>query len=69
MGDVWCTEAMNAISRAAACRFPGRFHYAFLQWPGDGDVALASSKCREIGIQPIWLEEFSEIPRLIDALR
>jgi hypothetical protein len=70
-------EEMNNLLRHAHAELPGRTHFAFLQWPeplggsipSSDEVAERSQPYVEMGVQPVWFEDFDEIPALIGALR
>ena len=69
-------EAMNNLLRDAALRFPGRPHYALLHWPGAmaysesplDEIDSAGARYREIGVEPVWFDDFNEIPGMIRSL-
>jgi SIR2-like domain len=77
VGCSFTDAAMNDLLRQAAQRYPGRYHYAVLKWPHRGDVdqadpatiADASEQYLQFGVQPIWVNDHSEIPALIRQLR
>jgi hypothetical protein len=77
IGCSFSDEAMNNLLRDAFQRFPGRYHYALLKWPYDrkgsiptGDeVKAESAKYLEIGIRPVWFDNFEELPGLIGQLQ
>lgn len=70
-------EAMNDLLREAARRYPGRLHYALLRWPlPSGDRKPTSEEIEEkskrylnIGIQPVWIYDYAEIPGIIRDLK
>jgi hypothetical protein len=77
VGCSFTDEAMNALLREAAARYPGRMHYALLRWPGrrgldergHDEAEEHAAPYLAMGVQPIWFDEFDEIPGLIRALR
>jgi len=76
VGCSFADEAMNELLRQAAKRWPGRTHYALLKWPGDctypqsslEEIERHSARYREFGLQPIWFDDFAELPALIGRL-
>ncbi|MFX1252561.1 MAG: SIR2 family protein [Promethearchaeota archaeon] len=73
VGCSFIDEAMNSLLREAATISPGRFHYAFLRLPEEFQEKEPSSKqleditapYLEMGIQPVWFQNYNEIPSLI----
>jgi len=65
------------LLRDAFGRFPGRYHYALVKWPADRKAAESSSdrikaesaKYLEIGVRPVWFDDFDELPDLVEQLR
>jgi len=76
VGCSFMDEAMNRLLRDAFVRYPGRYHYALLQWPHDRQVTKTtpesikaeSAKYLEFGVRPIWFDRFDELPDLIGRL-
>jgi len=70
-------DEMNNLLRRAHAELPGRTHFALLQWPeplGGREppadaVTERSRRYFEMGVQPVWFEDFDEIPGLIAGLR
>jgi hypothetical protein len=70
-------EEMNNLLRRAHEELPGRYHFAMLRWPERLDgrtpsaeaVAEQSQRYLDMGVQPVWFEDFDELPALIGALR
>jgi hypothetical protein len=70
-------EAMNDLLRQAAVSLPGRAHYALLKWPGAAKYAQSSlaeidkhaARYLDFGVQPIWFDDFAEVPELIGSLK
>jgi hypothetical protein len=77
VGCSFSDEAMNGLLRQAAQRYPGRVHYALLKWPGERrrqdptieEIEEYSEQYLDIGVQPVWVYEFSEIPEIIRSLK
>lgn len=75
VGCSFADPAMNAQLKLAHSRFPGRQHFAFLKpdspLPEDDPEALrVLNRCHhERGIQPLWVEDYDEIPDMIRLLR
>jgi len=54
----------------------GRWHYAILKWPEkrngrvpDADeIEVKSTKYLSFGVQPIWVDDFDEIPGIVSSL-
>jgi hypothetical protein len=69
-------QAMNDLLEDAADRFPGRTHFALLQWPGERtfqestpeEIAVQSAGYNHMGVRPIWFDDFGEIPEIIQRL-
>ncbi len=69
-------DAMNDMLRQAGERFPGRNHWALLEWPGDAEyrhatvaeIEAASAPYSAIGVRPVWFDRFDEIPGMIRGL-
>jgi hypothetical protein len=76
IGCSFTDQAMNGLLFRAAEQWPGRWHYAILKWPEkrhgrvpDGDeIQKHSARYLALGIQPIWIDDYSEIPDLIRSL-
>lgn len=70
-------EEMNGLLREATQRYPGRLHYALLKWPktrGEHEPTLEeieehSERYLDIGVQPVWIYDFAEIPEVIRSLK
>ena len=68
---------MNKLLRDAFRQFPGRYHYALLKWPYDRmgvdppseEIKVQSAKYFELGVRPVWFDDFSELPDLIARLQ
>jgi hypothetical protein len=66
-------EAMNGLLRQAAAALPGRYHYALLKWPGEKrfqestaeEIGISSVRYIMMGVRPLWFDDFSEIPQLL----
>lgn len=77
VGCSFIDEFMNRLLEDAHEHLPGREHWALLQWKGKRPYAAASGEEIErasarfvrMGVRPIWFDDFSEIPKLILALR
>jgi SIR2-like domain len=78
VGCSFADEYMNELLRQAAERYPGRWHYAILKWPKERNGRLPdpdemnenSAKYLESGVQPIWVDDYSEeIPPIIRSLK
>jgi hypothetical protein len=77
IGCSFADEAMNALLRKAFTQYPGRYHYALLQWPRGRNgrepaveaIAAESAKYLEFGVRPVWFDDFNELPELIRRLR
>jgi hypothetical protein len=75
IGCSFTDEGMNKLLRDAFERYPGRFHYALLRWPHNGRTVPTkeerkkeAAKYLEIGVRPVWFEDFAELPGLIAQL-
>ncbi len=76
-GCSFADEAMNDLLRRAAQQLPGRWHYAFLKWPEARRRRQPSPELMDqhaaryvaMGVQPIWVDDYDEIPDLIRSLR
>jgi len=76
-GCSFSDEAMNDLLRDAATRYPGRMHYALLKWPVDRggvepdseEIEERSRRYVEMGVQPVWLDDYAEIPEIIRSLK
>ncbi|MBZ0301218.1 MAG: SIR2 family protein, partial [Anaerolineae bacterium] len=70
-------DAMNDLLRHAASQLPGRQHYALLHWPGPkpylqsgmDELEKAAERYVDIGVRPIWFDDFDEIPGMIRLLK
>ena len=77
VGCSFSDEAMNDLLREAAQRYPGRFHFALLRLPEElrgreptsDELETASARYRDMGVQPIWVHEYDEIPEIIRTLK
>jgi hypothetical protein len=77
IGCSFSDEAMNDLLREAARRYPGRFHFALLRLPGvlrgqeptSDQLEAASARYRDMGVQPIWVHDYDEIPEIIRSLK
>jgi hypothetical protein len=77
IGCSFADDAMNNLLRNAFQRFPGRYHYALLKWPYDrggtiptsDEIKGESAKYLEIGVRPVWFDNFEELPGLIGLLQ
>lgn len=69
-------NAMNSLLQESWQQWPGRWHYALLQWQGRKryttstaeEINAASGSYTELGVQPVWFDEFGEIPGMILGL-
>ena len=63
--------------REPARRYPGRFHFALLrlpdvlrgQEPTSDQLEAASARYHDMGVQPIWVHDYGEIPEMIRSLK
>ncbi len=77
IGCSFADEAMNNLLRRAFAQYPGRYHYALLQWPRSRqgrepsaeEIAKESKRYLEFGVRPIWFDDFGELPDLIRRLK
>lgn len=77
IGCSFADEAMNGLLRAAFSEYPGRYHYALLQWPHNrkekeptpNEIQAESAKYLEFGVRPVWFDGFSELPNIIRTLQ
>lgn len=77
VGCSFSDEAMNDLLREAAQRYPGRFHFALLRLPNElrggeptsDQLEAASARYHDMGVQPIWVHEYDEIPEIIRSLK
>lgn len=77
IGCSFSDEAMNDLLREATRRYPGRFHFALLRLPGvlrgqeptSDQLEAASARYHDMGVQPIWVHDYDEIPEIIRSLR
>ena len=77
VGCSFSDEAMNDLLREAAQHYPGRFHFALLRLPEElrgreptsDELETASARYRDMGVQPIWVHEYDEIPEMIRTLK
>lgn len=76
VGCSFSDEAMNELLTEAWDDL-GHIHYALLQWPEDRkgreptweEIETNSSRYKVMGIQPIWFDDFREIPDIIRNLQ
>lgn len=76
IGCSFTDKYMNRKLREAFERLPGRYHYAFLRWPKKREGCVPNKVEREaeekkyldMGVRPIWFDEFAEIPHMIAGL-
>jgi hypothetical protein len=69
-------NAMNSLLQNSWQQWPGRWHYALLEWQGRerytnstaGEINMASGRYTDLGVQPVWFDEFDEIPAMILGL-
>ncbi|KAF4161550.1 hypothetical protein CNMCM6936_003391 [Aspergillus lentulus] len=70
-------EYMNQLLQHAFEKWPGRYHYALLPWPGGladdqepsgQEIEQRSGQYLAMGIRPVWLRDFGEIPHIISQL-
>jgi hypothetical protein len=77
VGCSFSDEAMNDLLREAARRYPGRFHFALLrlpdvlrgQEPTSDQLEDVSARYHDMGVQPIWVHDYDEIPEIIRSLK
>jgi hypothetical protein len=77
IGCSFSDEAMNDLLREAARRYPGRFHFALLRLPGvlrgqeptSDQLEAASARYHDMGVQPIWVHDYDEIPEIVRRLK
>jgi hypothetical protein len=77
VGCSFTDQSMNGLLADAISECPGRYHYAFLQWPRDRrgkepdgvEIQRESARYLQFGVRPIWFDDFSELPGLIRQLR
>lgn len=76
IGCSFADEAMNKLLAQAFERWPGRYHYAFLQWPharqgaepSTDEVQAESERYLAFGVRPVWFDDFAELPGMVEAL-
>ncbi len=76
VGCSFTDDAMNKLLVDAARRFPGRYHAAFMLWPGarsyldsePREIERHSERYVAIGVRPLWVDGFDDIPGLIRTL-
>jgi hypothetical protein len=76
IGCSFTDEYMNRLLRMAFEKWPGRYHYALLKWPkkregrvpDEAERKEEEKKYLEMGVRPIWFDEFVEIPHIIARL-
>ncbi|KIW32677.1 uncharacterized protein PV07_04206 [Cladophialophora immunda] len=67
---------MNGLVKASFDRCYGRYHYALMKWPTkrngkeptQEEIRDASKQYLEIGVRPIWFDEFGEEKGLLERL-
>ncbi|HTS51817.1 MAG TPA: SIR2 family protein [Burkholderiales bacterium] len=77
IGCSFADEAMNGLLRDAFAAYPGRYHYALLQWPRDrngqepaaSEIKTESAKYLEFGVRPVWYDDHEELPGLVRQLQ
>jgi hypothetical protein len=77
VGCSFVDKAMNDLLRDAFTEYPGRYHYAFLKWqrdrkgrePAASEIEDESAKYLELGVRPVWFDDFPELPGLIRQLQ
>jgi hypothetical protein len=70
-------NAMNSLLENSWQQWPGRWHYALLEWEGPErytrstaeEINDASRRYTDLGVQPVWFDRFDEIPGMILELR
>jgi len=76
IGCSFADDAMNGLLAQAFERWPGRYHYALLQWPHrrDGrepsvdEVEAEAAKYLACGVRPVWFDDFAELPDIVAGL-
>ncbi|KAL3483954.1 hypothetical protein BJX62DRAFT_248887 [Aspergillus germanicus] len=77
VGCSFSDRYMNQLLEEAFETWPGRYHYALLPWPGGladdqepsgQEIEQRSEQYLAMGIRPIWLRNFGEIPQIISQL-
>lgn len=73
IGCSFTDKYMNQLLQEAFEKWPGRYHYALLEWPGDHkdgdrDQRKAEEEYLKMGIRPIWFHSYDEIPHIIARL-
>jgi hypothetical protein len=69
-------ESMNKLLKESLEKFPGRIHFALLKWPEDrkgkipspDEILKKSIHYLVTGVQPIWFDDYDEIPDIIESL-
>lgn len=77
IGCSFIDKEMNGLLREAARRYPGRWHYAILKWPetrngrvpDTDEIESKSTKYLDLGVRPIWVDDFAEIPEIVSSLK
>jgi hypothetical protein len=77
VGCSFADEVVNELLREAARRYPGRMHYALLKWPYArrsiepiaDEIEAQCSPYLEMGVQPVWFDEYADIPGIIRSLK
>jgi hypothetical protein len=77
IGCSFTDQAMNGLLKQAFEEYPGRYHYAFREWPRDRkgkeptreEIESASDKYLEFGVRPLWIDDYTELPHLIRQLQ
>jgi len=76
VGCSFIDQYMNLLLKRAISQSPGRFHYALLQWPrkrcgvvpSAEELRIEQERYLEMGVRPIWFDDFDEIPDIIARL-
>jgi hypothetical protein len=76
IGCSFADEAMNGLLAQAFARWPGRCHYALLQWPRQRngvaptieEIDAESAPYLRFGVRPVWFDSFDELPDLVGML-
>lgn len=76
IGCSFTDEYMNRLLRMAFEKWPRRYHYALLRWPkkregrvpDEAERKAEEKKYLDMGVRPIWFDEFAEIPHIIARL-
>ena len=70
---------LRRLLDAAHREQPDREHFLIAMWPGDGNslanatrnalLEVLEASHQQLGVTPLWINEYSEIPSLIDKIR